>query len=267
MFKFVLYLLLYFGLCGGTLSEAITYFRVGWLWIIPALLYLIQNGLYYSNINAFTPGTYKLLMSQQLIWSGVLSQLFLGIKLTKKKWIGLFTILFGLVLTYIGESNFTFNFLALFTLILQSICAVVAGLFQEIYLKRDFHISITLQNLYLACFSIILNLLTLLVTDKNSLSTDVLLYHLQSYYALAAIFFVILGGLFASLIMKHLSLIWKEIASSCQIFTTALLHSIIFKNPLEPRFVLLLITVSSASYLYQLDGTFTLFGTSVSSIL
>jgi hypothetical protein len=50
------------------------YAKVGWLWSVPAFLYCVYNRLMFTNLTFFEPATYRLLMNQRLIWSGILSQ-------------------------------------------------------------------------------------------------------------------------------------------------------------------------------------------------
>jgi drug/metabolite transporter (DMT)-like permease len=177
----------------------------------------------------------------------------LGTRLTWHKWGCLLLLFVGLSIMYAGETKILpLELIPLISITTQALSSVCAGIFSEYYLKKDMSFPLPLQNAYLHAISIVMNLIFLSIVQPQSLTISAFAAHLQTC-TIPVIIFGSLGGFTTSLLIKYISVIWKEFANAGEIMLTALLASLLFGASLKGTFWISLVLVVCSTYWYHKD--------------
>ncbi|CAJ1417356.1 unnamed protein product [Effrenium voratum] len=105
---------------------------------IPAVLYALYNNLLFVNLAAFDPGTYNVLIQLKIALTGVLYQVLFSKRLNRNQWSAILLITLGCMCKESGKVTkfgFQANLSSWFLLLVQMLCSVLAGVYNEVLLK------------------------------------------------------------------------------------------------------------------------------------
>ncbi|BFZ01583.1 hypothetical protein BsWGS_04622 [Bradybaena similaris] len=222
---------------------------------IPAVCYCLNNNLAVLMQDEMDPATFQVLCNLKIASTALLYRVIMKRRLRTLQWVslGLLTLAGGLN----SYSGLTEEVLSLQTihitlqgLVMTAVYCFVsgfAGVYTEYILKRDMKISLPLQNCFLYTFGIFLNLLVWLFQSDESLE----FFQGYTIYTWAIIISQAVNGLVMSLIMKHSTNIVRLFVITSAIPVATLLSIFIFNLQPGFEFLIVVILVSVAVYIYN----------------
>ncbi|CAE7202344.1 senju [Symbiodinium natans] len=247
----------------GPLSEMLrltwTHRRVLLKYAIPAVLYALYNNLLYVNLAAFDPGTYNVLLQLKIALTGLLYQVLFAKQLNRNQWRAIFLITGGCMCKESGKVKalgFQANLSSWLLLIVQMLCSVLAGVYNEVLLKASDSANSTvptnLQNAFMYFQSIVVNGIVLVWEGQvaESISADNVAAILTPR-VLLIIGIMSSVGLVTGFFLKHLDSVLKAVASGLEVVFTTLLGFLLFGAPLGVAGVASAALVGSGVALYS----------------
>jgi len=237
------------------------------LYLAPAGLYCLYNNLSFLSLTYFNPTTYFMFMQIRLLLTGVIYQIFFRKQLSVKQWISLLILTVGCIVHAggvhstgdspsgsgdKGNNNIFQLGLGLTFILIQVLCSVIAGVYNEFIIKgegADIHIMI--QNVFMYLDSIICNVALLSV--KGELFSAFTASSLESINNPLVLILIINNsvlGIVTSLFLKKLNSILKAFASALELIITAVLSVPILGIPLTLNTMVALILISVAVIMY-----------------
>eukprot|EP00439_Symbiodinium_sp_Y106_P019257 s6301_g2.t1 len=214
--------------------------RVLLKYAIPAVLYALYNNLLYVNLAAFDPGTYNVLLQLKIALTGVLYQLLFARQLNRNQWQAILLITAGCMCKESGKVKalgLQANLSSWLLLIVQMLCSVLAGVYNEVLLKGSDgaknSVPTNLQNAFMYFQSILVNGILLVWEGKvaEAISPE------NVAAVLTPRVILIIGimssvGLVTGFFLKHLDSVLKAVASALEVVFTMLLGFVLFGAPL-----------------------------------
>ena len=144
---------------------------------VPAALYCVYNNLVYTNLTAFDPGTYNVLMQLRIVMTGIIYQQAFSKRLNRNQWIAIVLIAVGCMVkesAKMGDSaSFHQNSAAWLLLLVQMLSSVGAGVYNEVLLKgggdegRGLVVTTNLNNAYMYFHSVVWNVAVLILQARD----------------------------------------------------------------------------------------------------
>lgn len=213
--------------------------RVLLLYGIPAVLYAMYNNLLFINLASFDPGTYNVLIQLKIALTGVLYQILFSKQLNRNQWAAILLITLGCMCKESGKVTtfgFQANLSSWFLLLVQMLCSVLAGVYNEVLLKGSDSakrgVTTNLQNAFMYIQSIVVNFVVLIWEGKASEAISPQnLEAIASLKVLAIITIMSTVGLVTGFFLKHLDSVLKAVASALEVVFTMLLGFLFFGVP------------------------------------
>ena len=233
------------------------------LFIIPAGLYCIFNGLQYVNMTLVTPATYRVLINSKVLFSGGLLQLFFAVYLSNRQWVGLLLLVIACCIEQFGSFDYTLGMIPLVSICTQAFCSSLAGVYFQWLLQRDSNnktssssdVSIWEKNIMLYIWSCILNTIYLLIIEPDIVIHPILQYNTFNIYIKLAIICAALGGFSTSLILRYMDVIVKEYANFVEMFAIMCGQYMLFNVDMKSTLLIAVIICSISLYLYNVPAT------------
>ena len=223
------------------------------LYMIPALFYSIYNNLAFIGLREFDPTTYFVLMQFRVVIVALFSILFLKKKISAYQWLGLFAVILGALCKIFDSSEFNTNsftvlfgekFVPFLLVQVQLLLAASAGIYNE-YLLKGNSTNTETQNIFMYIDSILVGFVSGgFARSTRTFSGDPFLVSLV----------VINGatmGLLTAYFLRSLDSVRKSIASAIELWTTAILSSLVFKYPIGLNAIVGLAIVTIGVLLYS----------------
>lgn len=224
---------------------------------VPAILYALNNNLVVLMQAYMDPSSYQVLSNLKIACTALLYSLCLGRRLRPSQWFALGLLMFaGVCHSYSSLDledaenaedgpRLHITLWGLFLVLLYCFISGLAAVYTEMVLKSQ-RLPLSLQNLYLYMFGVAVNLLcsfSSLASDKS---------FLEGYSGV--VWVIIAGqagnGLLMSVVLKHGSGITRLFVISCSMLVNALLSWAILGLQLTPFFLLPVVIIGLAAYLY-----------------
>ncbi|XP_046373704.2 probable UDP-sugar transporter protein SLC35A4 [Haliotis rufescens] len=232
------------------------------LFMVPAVLYCINNNLSVYMQVQMDPTTYQILGNMKVITTAVLYRAIIRRRLTVIQWAslavlgaaGIFDSYGGMQTkgAWSGEIHLTVSGL----IMMCTYCCIsgFAGVYTEYILKKHFQTSLHVQNTLLYTFGIVLNGGVWAVQEAGSgkeggESSGV--FDGFTLYTWVIVVTQAFNGLIMSAIMKHGSNITRLFIISCAMLVTTLFSVAIFQLALNMYYVLAFVLVIVALYMYH----------------
>ena len=207
---------------------------------VPALLYTMQNVFRYVAISNLDAGIFQICTRMKILITALLSVIFLGKKLRLQQWISLFILVGGIILindkkktaVVTTDMNFTVGFIAV---IISSTASGLAGVFMEKMFK-DKRLSVWNRNFWLAVWSAVVGMITLLSKDVHFIYPSVFFKN-YNVWAIVAQFLLAIGGLVIGLVLKYADNILKAFAGSASILFSTIISVYLVGTSLSSRVV------------------------------
>ncbi|XP_072256794.1 probable UDP-sugar transporter protein SLC35A4 [Pyxicephalus adspersus] len=220
----------------------------------PAILYGVNNNLVVHMQRFMDPSSFQVLSNLKIVSTALLYSIFLGQRLSIRKWLALFLLtVAGVFYSYGGihdiekASAATHPYITFQGLLLMLFYCLISGMsavYTEMTLKTQ-NIPLNLQNIFLYSFGIVINFLAHLSGNPSSNFLDGF-----SIWVLMIIVSQAVNGLIMSVVMKHSSNITRLFIISCSMLVNGLLSYMLFQLQLTFLFFLAVVFIGFAVYLF-----------------
>ncbi|CAJ0929724.1 unnamed protein product, partial [Mesorhabditis belari] len=195
---------------------------------IPAVIYVLQNNLYYIAGTHLEATTIYICYQLKMFTTAFLMRLMLGKRFSGKQWIALCILVAGVInvqLIYSPpstneesvEQNPMIGFSAVF---LMCFTSALAGVYLEKVLKGSEE-SVWIQNVRLALVGLPISAISMFAYDLEAIKTDGF-FRGWDFWVLILTIFNSVGGLLIAVVMKYADNILKAFAQSMAIIGAAL---------------------------------------------
>lgn len=229
---------------------------------IPAILYCVNNNMAVHMQLHMDPATFQVLSNLKITSTAVLYKLIIKRPISFMQWVSL------LLLTLAGFSNsygglrekdklqspdeiyITWTGLALMSL--YCFISGLAGVYSEYVLKKEYELSLSVQNMVLYAYGVLCNgLAYVIVPSDKGFGSPSGFFAGYSVYTWIIIVTQAANGLIMSVIMKHSSNITRLFYISCAMLVTTVLSVTVLSLRLNWYFVAACFLVVVALYLYH----------------
>jgi drug/metabolite transporter (DMT)-like permease len=252
--------------------------------LVPAAIYMVNNTLTFANLQIFDPATYRVLINVRILLTGVLMQVIFQKRLSGKKWGALCILFVGCVVGKLGGGTLkgvaSVGLLGWLTLFGQGLCSSCGNVYFAWLLKRKERspssdgssssadgsaaessdngaaaqepTSMWAKNCYLYFFGVVINIgVTVAYRHDAPFDGEFLAALTSNYMVATTIVLGAVGGIFISLLLKHLDSAMKEMLGGIELFTCALAQWPLMGISLRPALVVSIVIVSVAIKLYS----------------
>ncbi|XP_048241384.1 probable UDP-sugar transporter protein SLC35A4 [Haliotis rufescens] len=233
------------------------------LFVVPAVLYCINNNLSVYMQIEMDPTTYQILGNMKVANTAILYRIIIQRKLSGVQWISLGVLsISGILDSYGGMQNKAsvwsgeIHLTVTGLLMMCAYCWIsgLAGVYTEYILKKQYETSLHVQNTLLYTFGIVLNggvwAVQEAVSGKEG-ERRLNLFEGFTFKTWVIVVSLAFNGLIMSAIMKHGSNITRLFIISCAMLVTTLLSVAIFQLALNMYYILAFILVVVALYMYH----------------
>ncbi|NXJ84401.1 S35A4 protein, partial [Trogon melanurus] len=230
---------------------------VSWRHVAPfalsALLYAANNNLVVHMQLFMDPSTYQVLSNLKIVSTALLYSLFLRQRLSVRRWLALFLLVAAEVSYSCGglqdpgsPSKMQLHVTPVGLLLISVYCLIsgLSAVYTEAILKTQ-ALPLSLQNLFLYFFGVLLNLIGYFWSNAESGFLDGF-----SSWVLVIVVSQALNGLIMSVVMKHSNNITRLFVISCSILVNALLSVTFFNLQLTLLFFVAILCIGLAVHLY-----------------
>ncbi|XP_071109677.1 probable UDP-sugar transporter protein SLC35A4 [Haliotis cracherodii] len=231
--------------------------------VVPAVLYCINNNLSVYMQVQMDPTTYQILGNMKVASTAILYRIIMQRKLSSVQWISLGVLsMSGILDSYGGMQNKVsvwsgeIHLTVTGLLMMCAYCWIsgLAGVYTEYILKKQYETSLHVQNTLLYTFGIVLNggvwALQEAVSGKEG-ERRLNLFEGFTFKTWVIVVSLAFNGLIMSAIMKHGSNITRLFIISSAMLVTTLLSVAIFQLALNMYYILAFISVVVALYMYH----------------
>ncbi|KAE9552331.1 hypothetical protein FO519_004456 [Halicephalobus sp. NKZ332] len=195
---------------------------------IPAIIYILQNNLYYVALTNLEPTTFCVTYQLKILTTALMLKFILGKNISPNQWIALVLLIVGIsdvqlqyqppapMAGYLVQKPFV-GFLAVATMCFTS---AFAGVYMEKVLKQS-TVNVWMQNIRLALFGLVISLISMLYRDYNTIQIDGFFRGFDGAVCLMT-FMNASGGLLIAVVMKYADNIMKSYAQSTAIVGAAI---------------------------------------------
>lgn len=220
---------------------------------VPAGLFAFQNNLLFFALANLQASVYQVLYQLKILTTAMFLVSMLGKNISRRKWMMLFFLFIGVVLTQIKETpdNAHENsFVGLFAVLGACCTSGFAGVYMEKVVKQT-AVSLWIRNVQLGTFGFFLSLVIIAINDGAKVAEHGFFHNYTSFTC-----FVILlhgvGGILVACVIKYADNLVKTIASSISIVISAFVSWLFLDFNVTFRFAMGAAIVVSSAYLYSL---------------
>ncbi|KAL7074341.1 hypothetical protein ACQ4LE_006276 [Meloidogyne hapla] len=208
---------------------------------VPSLAYALQNNLDFVALSNLDASVYQVFSQLKIPFTAIFMMLFLRRQFSPRRWFSIFQLCVGLALVELDiskihknsqkEDNLNKNQLTgLFSIFAACLMSSFAGVYFEKMLKDgSSNTSFWIRNLQMYSCGVISALLGCFIKDYDQILERGFLFG-YNIRVVCIILFLSLGGIYISLIMKHLDNLYKSFASSLSIIMVVIFSLIIFDS-------------------------------------
>jgi len=235
---------------------------------VPALLYLLQNNLFYVAVSNLQPATFQVTYQLKILTTAVLSVIILKKKLSRDQWIALFVLTMGVITvqyseflasTAVDEPSDILNLpLGLACTLISTLTSGLAGVYFEYMIKGAAKLSVWERNFQLAGYSVLIGFVGLYwqPTDYSVVSSKGF-FHGYTNLTFFNAFVQSCGGIIIAFVIKHADNILKNFATAFSLVLSCFFSFLLFDMRLSGLFMLGVALVLCATSLYsQESGAF-----------
>jgi UDP-sugar transporter A1/2/3 len=202
---------------------------------VPSMTYAIQNNLDFIALSNLDAGVYQVTTQLKVVTTAIFMMLFLGRKFSGRRWLAILLLFAGVALVQLnniddksstnkGENHFK----GLAAVLSTCVTAGFAGVYFEMMLKDGSSTPFWIRNLQMYTCGIFWAFIGCYMSDGNfSLSN---FQHGFNSFVYIIIGFLSIGGIYISLVMKHLDNLHKSFASAVSIILVVIISLFIFEN-------------------------------------
>jgi len=188
----------------------------------------------------------------RIILSGLLLQYFFKKILSYRQWNALILLLIACIIEQSGSFQISGGLFAIFLVFAQGLCSSLGGVYFQWLLQRQESgcMGIWMKNIYLYFWSIVVEIFVICAFRPDLLSPSVYLDNFDKQ-SLAIVVVAGLGGVFTSLLLRHLDILVKEYANFAELVVVAIAQNIMFGTPIRATLMAAIALASYSLYMYN----------------
>ncbi|GMR41484.1 hypothetical protein PMAYCL1PPCAC_11679 [Pristionchus mayeri] len=206
---------------------------------VPSIAYAIQNNLDFVALSNLDPGVYQVTTQLKVVTTAVFMVLFLGRRFSRTRWFAILLLFAGVALVQLNsvfsssasssvkgahKENYLLGILAVLA---TCVTAGFAGVYFEKMLKDGGSTPFWVRNLQMYSCGVISATCGMLMAESSDVFEKGFFYGYDEK-VIAIIGLLSVGGVYISLVMKHLDNLHKSFASAVSILLVVLLSFFIF---------------------------------------
>ncbi|KAF8373606.1 srf-3 [Pristionchus pacificus] len=205
---------------------------------VPAMVYVIQNNLFYIAASHLEAATFMIFSQLKIFTTALFSMFILGRSLSGTQWAALFVLFIGVSLVQIDSSSTSKKsdsenpLIGLISIIIACVLSGFAGVYFEKILKGT--VSLWMRNIQLALFAVPSSLVSVYAQDGAFVVQNGLLYGWDGVVCVTAFWYGI-GGLSVAVCIKYADNIAKNFATSVAIILSTI--GSVFFFSFSPSFI------------------------------
>ncbi|CAJ0558576.1 unnamed protein product, partial [Mesorhabditis spiculigera] len=194
---------------------------------IPAMIYTIQNNLFYVAASHLDAATFMITSQMKIFTTAIFSVIILGRTLSRGQWAALLVLFVGVSLVQSQTSNSSGGprdqspFIGFSAVIVACCLSGFAGIYFEKILKGSAPVSLWMRNVQMSVFAIPASMIAVLVQDGEFVQSHGLLYGFDNIVWLTCFWYGI-GGLSVAACIKYADNIAKNFATSVAILLSTI---------------------------------------------
>ncbi|KAF1756820.1 hypothetical protein GCK72_013274 [Caenorhabditis remanei] len=222
---------------------------------VPAVVYAIQNNLYYIALANIDPTTYSVTLQLRILTTALLSVCLLNKKLSWYQWGAQVMALLGVVIVQLDKSNAHKEAVGSFWIGVGAVIGMCwtsafAGVYFEKMLKNSLA-DVWIQNIRLSILTLFFAGITMMTTDGEAVIQGRMFEGWSQMVWLVTVLNSI-GGLCISLVMKYADNVMKTYCQSIAIGLTSLVSIFLGERLLTLYLVYGVLMVTSSVVVYSL---------------
>uniref|UniRef100_A0AC34RDC2 Membrane-bound transcription factor site-2 protease n=2 Tax=Panagrolaimus sp. JU765 TaxID=591449 RepID=A0AC34RDC2_9BILA len=202
---------------------------------VPSMTYALQNNLDFIALSNLDAGIYQVTTQLKVVTTAIFMMIFLGRKFSQRRWISIILLFIGVAAVQLNNldskvvKKSTENHLkGLIAVLSTCITAGFAGVYFEKMLKDGSSTPFWIRNLQMYVSGIIWAFIGCFMSDANFSMKDFTHGFTSSVYMIIG--FLSCGGIYISLVMKHLDNLHKSFASAVSIILVVILSLFLFEG-------------------------------------
>ncbi|GMR62792.1 hypothetical protein PMAYCL1PPCAC_32987, partial [Pristionchus mayeri] len=225
---------------------------------VPAIVYVVQNNLFYVSASHLEAGTFMIFSQLKIFTTAIFSIIMLGRSLSGRQWAGLVVLFIGVSLVQVDATTQTEigndenPLIGLTSIVIACVLSGFAGVYLEKILKGS--VSIWMRNIQLAIFAVPSSFASIYAQKADIGMPHVLSYGFDAVVWLTVFWFGI-GGLSMAACIKYADNIAKNFATAISIVLTTIgsviIGSVIFSFIPSSYFIMGAILVMLSIFLYS----------------
>uniref|UniRef100_A0A0N5A0S1 Nucleotide-sugar transporter family protein n=1 Tax=Parastrongyloides trichosuri TaxID=131310 RepID=A0A0N5A0S1_PARTI len=223
--------------CNGIYNEIILKPK-DFLKISPAAVgYILQNNLEIISAQNLDPGIYQVTSQIKIVSSALFMVLFLKQNQSFKRWICIFLMFVGIVISPLGEEMNKKLLIGLISVLITSIFTGFASVYFEKMLKNGTQSSLWLRSIQLYIWGIF-SAIICLVSKNTSGIIEKGVFHGFTHIVWLSMIVLAIGGIYNSMIIKYINSLYKCFASTLTITLVSLISVFLFHVTLSLSFII-----------------------------
>jgi len=239
-----------------------------------AILYALYNNLMFFNLKSNHPSVYLVLSNSRLVMTAFAWQLVFNVRILHFRKVAILFILVGIlardiVIASVGEkagrdsndARFFFTDAGTILILVQMTCSVLASVYNEKMLKTN-NCNWLLQNISLYINSVVINLVIIASSAVFQVQNDEIhigLSEMRSLMSSPTSILIVLtmatGGIIASMVLRHVDSVTKNVAGATTMVLTSLLEYFFFEHYFMAPEIIGIVLVSAGSVLYNIPAS------------
>jgi len=230
---------------------------------VPAASYCIFNALAFYNLRLVTPPTYRLLINLKVLFSGLMLQLLIKTRLSKRQWLGLCLLVTACGVEQWDSFDVHTGFLAIVSICFQAFCSSFAGVYFQLLLQirpqatavaATSELGLWEKNFFMYCWTLFFNLFYLAFFAPHVLANPAAAVATFDAQVLPIIFLMGVGGVSTSLILRDMDVIVKEYANFAEMMCVVVCSYFFLGSAVHSSLFVAVSMVSVSLYLYNVPA-------------
>ncbi|CAG9532615.1 unnamed protein product [Cercopithifilaria johnstoni] len=223
---------------------------------IPAVIYIIQNNLFYMAASHLEAAAYMVTAQLKIFTTAIFAVIMLKRTIARRQWLSLGILFVGICLVQLDQhgakktSSFSDPYLGLLASISACILSGFAGIYFEKILKTSPSVSVWTRNVQLSMFGIPSSLTASIMKDHETIFNEGMLYGFDMLVWIV-VFWYCIGGLSVAVCIKYCGNIAKNFATSAAIIISMVVSVYLFDFIPNPLFLLGTGFVITSIFLYS----------------
>ncbi|CAB3402061.1 unnamed protein product [Caenorhabditis bovis] len=204
---------------------------------VPSIAYALQNNLDFVGLSNLDAGVYQVTTQLKVVSTALFMMLFLGRKFSHRRWLAIFLLMMGVACVQLNNVNPTTvpikvssenYFIGITAVLATCVTAGFAGVYFEKMLKDGGSTPFWIRNMQMYSCGVISATIACFVEYENISNRGFFYGYTEKVWIIVGLLSV--GGLYISLVMRHLDNLYKSMASAVSIILVVIFSMLLFPD-------------------------------------